>query len=231
MPHGIMASCPKQKPGLVYGQRRGWRGIWIWRASKKPTVFFGFFRKKKGEAIMFFLKDSSCHHVCHMGRTDIPLSNLTRWICCSMAFWISTRCPVDLLGFAKASGIWSWRFFCLRGNVRKSWVGQIGGFLKVHYNPNPCLDGWISWDFWSFFTRKFFRNPFSSELDPPTSYLCLITGTWGDFSNLQPYVVQYAIVCNEDRQDALILDHKIWGGFIASAIQILAVHQQMVQFE
>lgn len=82
-----------------------------------------------------------------------------------------------------------------------------------------------------FFTRKFFRNPFSSELDPPTSYLCLITGTWGDFSNLQPYVVQYAIVCNEDRQDALILDHKIWGGFIASAIQILAVHQQMVQFE
>lgn len=47
MPHGIMASCPKQKPGLVYGQRRGWRGIWIWRASKKPTVFFGFFRKKK----------------------------------------------------------------------------------------------------------------------------------------------------------------------------------------
>ena len=59
----------------------------------------------------------------------------------------------------------------LRGNVGKSWVGQIGGFLKVHYNPNPCLDGWISWDFWSFFTRKFFRNPFSSELDPPTSFL------------------------------------------------------------
>ena len=95
-----------------------------------------------------------------VGKKRHPTFQLTRWICCSMAFWISTRCCSLTYSVKRKPREFGREGFLFEGECGKSWVGQIGGFIKVHYNPNPCLDGWISWDFWSFFTRKFFGIPF-----------------------------------------------------------------------
>lgn len=74
MPHNFMSkrkTRPCLRPAKRMDRHLNLKGL----KKNNGFGFWVFFLEKKGEAINVFLKDSSCHHVCHMGRRDIPLSN------------------------------------------------------------------------------------------------------------------------------------------------------------
>lgn len=170
MPHNFM-SKRKTRPCLRPAKRMD-RHLNLKGLKKNNGFGFGFFfSKKKEKPLMFFWRilvvtmfvtweEETSHfptdQVDLLLHGVLDLNEVPRWL---------TRFCESLGG----EGC----FF--EGECGKSWVGQIGGFIKVHYNPNPCLDGWISWDFWSFFTRKL-RNLFQVSWIHQLVF-CLITGT------------------------------------------------------